>query len=89
MFWSSANFTASSVGNAMAFTPDLIARMSVSLLCLPLGLMQPRTSGVSGNIVLAVTITLAMSRGVGGLAFSISVPCMGMKAITTRAEGLY
>lgn len=32
-------------------------------------------------------MTLAMSIGVGGLTFAIAVPWMGMKAITTSAEG--
>jgi len=51
--------------------------------------MQPKTNGVWGRISLAVAMTLAMSVGFGGSVAAISVPRMGMKAITTTAEGLF
>jgi len=80
---------ASSLGNAMAFTPAFMDRMSVSLRCFPFGRMHPKTRGVSGNIVRAVAVTLAMSVGVGGFVLDMAVPWMGIKEIITMAEGLY
>jgi hypothetical protein len=87
--WLSANLTASSVGNAMAFTPAFMAKTSVLARCLPFGRMHPKTIGVVGSINLAAAITLAMSKGSGGLTLLISVPRIGMKAITTTADGSY
>lgn len=80
---------ASSVGNAMPFTPAFRAKTSVSARCLPLGRIQPKTKGVSGNMVRAVAVTLAISIGMGGLVFAIGVPWMGMKVMMTMAEGLW
>ena len=80
---------ASSLGKAIALAPAFNAKMSISARCLPFGRMHPKTSGVSGNINRAVAVTLAMSAGCGGLTLAMAVPCMGMKAITTIAEGLY
>ena len=79
---------ASSLGNAMALTPAFKDSTSVSARCLPFGRMHPRARGVSGNISRAVAVTLAMSMGCGGLTSAMAVPRMGMKAITTKAEGL-
>ena len=53
-----------------------------------MGRMHPNTRGVLGNIIRAVAVTLAMSVGVGGSAFAMAVLWIGMKAITTIAEGL-
>jgi len=86
--WFSAYLMASSLGNAMALTPAFKAKMSVSVRCLPLGRMQPKAKGISGNINRAVAVTLAISVGWGGLTSAMAVPRMGVKAITTKAEGL-
>ena len=82
-----ANVIASSVGNAMAFTPAFKARISVSLRCFPFGRIHPRAMGVLGNINLAVAMTFPISIGFGGATSSISVPCMGTNAMMTKAEG--
>ena len=79
---------ASSLGNAMASTPALRARRSVSRRILPLGRMHPNAIGVFGNINRADATTRAMLVGEGKSAFSISVPRIGMNAMTTKAEGL-
>lgn len=79
---------ASSSGNAMASIPVFIERRSVSDLHLPFGRMQPKTSGICGNMALATAVTRAISVGLGGLVFAIAVPRMGMKLMTTIAEGL-
>ena len=39
-----------SAGKAMAFTPALTASMSVSVLCFPLGLMQPSIKDHSSGL---------------------------------------
>jgi hypothetical protein len=83
----SANLMAPSAGKAMAFTPALTANTSVSVLCFPFGLMQPNTNGVLGNISLAETNTLAISMGLGGIAASITVPRIGIRAMTITALG--
>ena len=72
----------------MALAPAFSAKISVSVRCLPFGRMHPRAKGVSGNISRAVAVTFAMSVGCGGLTSAMAVPRMGMKAITTKAEGL-
>ena len=72
----------------MALTPAFRAKISVSARCLPFGRMHPRARGVSGNISRAVAVTFAMSVGCGGLTSAMAVPCMGMKAIIIKEEGL-
>ena len=71
----------------MPSTPAFSARMSVSARFLPFGRTQPSTRGVSGKIRRAVAQTLAMSAGCGGFTFARAVPCIGINAMTTIADG--
>lgn len=72
----------------MASTPAFSTSTSVWARCLPFGRIQPRTTGVWGNIVRAVAVTLAISIGVGGVVFAMVVPWMGMNEIIATADGL-
>ena len=70
----SASFKASSLGNAIPFTPDSKANRSVWTLCIPFGLMHPREMGVFGIVSLAAVRTFATSVGLGGFTFIKGVP---------------
>ena len=78
----------SSLGKAIPSTPAFRAKTSVTPREGPLGLMQPNSKGVSGNIKRANAMTLAISVEIGAGVFAMAVPRMGMKAIMTMAEGL-
>ena len=69
-----AYIIASSLGKATASAPAFKAKTSVSLRLLPLGRMQPKIRGVSGNIIRANIVILAMSTGFGGVVLAMAVP---------------
>ena len=57
----------------MPSTPALMAKISVLILCNPLGLAHPSSKGVEGIESLEARITRVMSHGEGGAAYSIGV----------------
>ena len=71
----------------MLVIPARIASSSMSSRSIPFDLAHPKVIGTSGNINLAIAITLATSVG-EGFTFSNGVPLNGIKAMITMVVGL-